>query len=102
MHISGGFHAGRPLGRGTGCYRYRTSRRDRRMQPVRSEEPMATGGGISRREVRSILIGVLLTMFLAALDQTIVAPALTTIARDLGQFDAISWVVTAYLLSATA
>ena len=69
---------------------------------MRSEEPIQAGGGISRREVRSILIGVLLTMFLAALDQTIVAPALPTIARDLGQFDAISWVVTAYLLSATA
>src|SRR5882757_6099620 len=54
------------------------------------------------REVRRILLGVLLTMFLAALDQTIVAPALPTIARDLHQFDSVSWVVTAYLLSATA
>src|SRR3954468_23234104 len=54
------------------------------------------------REVRQILFGVLLTMFLAALDQTIVAPALPTIARDLHGFDSVSWVVTAYLLSATA
>jgi EmrB/QacA subfamily drug resistance transporter len=54
------------------------------------------------QEVRRILLGVLLTMFLAALDQTIVAPALPTIARDLKQFDSVSWVVTAYLLSATA
>ena len=54
------------------------------------------------REVRQILLGVLLTMFLAALDQTIVAPALPTIARDLHGFDSVSWVVTAYLLSATA
>jgi EmrB/QacA subfamily drug resistance transporter len=54
------------------------------------------------QEVRRILLGVLLTMFLAALDQTIVAPALPTIARDLHQFDSVSWVVTAYLLSATA
>jgi EmrB/QacA subfamily drug resistance transporter len=59
-------------------------------------------GPMSRREIRGILFGVLLAMFLAALDQTIVAPALPTIARDLGQFNAISWVVTAYLLSATA
>jgi EmrB/QacA subfamily drug resistance transporter len=54
------------------------------------------------REVRQVLFGVLLTMFLAALDQTIVAPALPTIARDLHEFDSVSWVVTAYLLSATA
>ena len=39
--------------------------------------------GMGPREVRRILFGVLLTMFLAALDQTIVAPALPTIARDL-------------------
>jgi EmrB/QacA subfamily drug resistance transporter len=57
---------------------------------------------MSPREVRQILLGVLLTMFLAALDQTIVAPALPTIARDLHGFDSVSWVVTAYLLSATA
>jgi EmrB/QacA subfamily drug resistance transporter len=54
------------------------------------------------QEIRRILLGVLLTMFLAALDQTIVAPALPTIARDLHEFDSVSWVVTAYLLSATA
>jgi EmrB/QacA subfamily drug resistance transporter len=41
-------------------------------------------------------------MFLAALDQTIVAPALPTIARELQEFDSVSWVVTAYLLSATS
>ena len=57
---------------------------------------------MSRREIRGILSGVLLAMFLGVLDQTIVAPALPTIARDLGQFNAISLVVTAYLLSATA
>src|SRR4051812_16406451 len=54
------------------------------------------------QEIRRILLGVLLTMFLAALDQTIVAPALPTIARELHEFDSVSWVVTAYLLSATA
>src|SRR5262249_55666895 len=57
---------------------------------------------MSHREIRGVLFGILLAMFLAALDQTIVAPALPTIARDLGQFNAISWVVTAYLLTSTA
>ncbi len=41
-------------------------------------------------------------MFLGALDQTIVAPALPTIGRELGDVDALPWVVTAYLISSTA
>ena len=58
--------------------------------------------GLSRRDVHAILTGAVVSMFLAALDMTIVAPALPTIARDLGQFSAISWIFTAYLLSSTA
>jgi len=50
-------------------------------------------------EVRLILSGALLSIFLAALEQTIVATALPSIAADLGGFALISWVVTAYLLS---
>jgi EmrB/QacA subfamily drug resistance transporter len=45
--------------------------------------------------------GLLLAMLLAALDQTIVSTALPTIVRDLGGIDDLSWVVTAYLLTAT-
>ena len=41
-------------------------------------------------------------MFLAALDQTIVATALPTIVGELGGLDQLSWVVTAYLLTSTA
>jgi len=52
-------------------------------------------------EVRVIVIGAMLALFLAALDQTIVATALPPIARDLGDFVLISWVVTAYLLTST-
>ncbi|WP_051944418.1 MDR family MFS transporter [Streptacidiphilus rugosus] len=40
-------------------------------------------------------------MFLAALDQTIVATALPTIAGDLHGLNHLSWVVTAYLLTST-
>lgn len=46
------------------------------------------------------MIGAMLAMFLSALDQTIVAPALPSMARDLGRFDLLSWVVTTYLLAA--
>jgi len=43
----------------------------------------------------------MLGMFLASLDQTIVATALPTITGDLGGLDHLSWVITAYMLAAT-
>ena len=49
--------------------------------------------------MRAIVIGIMLAMFLSALEQTIVAPALPTIGRSLGDVENLSWVVTAYLLS---
>jgi EmrB/QacA subfamily drug resistance transporter len=52
-------------------------------------------------EIRLIVIGAMLALFLSALDQTIVATALPPIAKDLGDFALISWVVTAYLLTST-
>ncbi|MGA7487822.1 MAG: MDR family MFS transporter [Xanthobacteraceae bacterium] len=57
---------------------------------------------IDHAAARRIVVGVLLTMLLAALDQVMVATALPTIAADLGDIDNMSWVVTANLLSATA
>jgi EmrB/QacA subfamily drug resistance transporter len=49
-----------------------------------------------------IYIALMLAMLLAALDQTIVATALPTIAGDLGGLSHLSWVITAYLLATTA
>jgi EmrB/QacA subfamily drug resistance transporter len=57
---------------------------------------------LTQAEVRTILISLLLTMFLAALDQTIVATALPTIGRQFGDVTSLSWVITAYLLASTA
>ncbi|MGH6656592.1 MAG: MFS transporter [Actinocrinis sp.] len=54
------------------------------------------------RRVRLVFAGVMLGMFLAALDQTIVSTALPTIVSDLGGANHLSWVVTAYLLASTA
>jgi MFS family permease len=51
---------------------------------------------------RRIIVGVLLAMLLAALDQVVVATALPTIAASLGDVENMSWVVTANLLCATA
>ena len=53
-------------------------------------------------EIRSIFTGITLAMFLAALDQTIIATALPLMARDLGDVQNLPWVATAYLLAATA
>jgi EmrB/QacA subfamily drug resistance transporter len=56
---------------------------------------------VSRGRLISILIGVMLGMLLAALDQTIVGTALPHIVADLGGLDHYAWVVTAYLLAST-
>ena len=50
---------------------------------------------------RRIVLGMLLTMLLAALDQVMVATALPTIAESFGDFENLSWVMSANLLCAT-
>jgi EmrB/QacA subfamily drug resistance transporter len=57
---------------------------------------------LTHPEIKTIVVGIMLTMFLGALDQTIVATALPTIGRRFNNLDEISWVVTAYLLTGTA
>ncbi len=57
---------------------------------------------MTHREILVVLAGLLTGMFLVALNQTIVATALPTIAGELGGLDLIAWIVTAYLLAATA
>jgi EmrB/QacA subfamily drug resistance transporter len=49
-----------------------------------------------------ILGAVLISLFLAALDQTIVATALPAIVRNFNGIDLVSWVSTGYLLASTA
>jgi len=66
-----------------------------------SEAPVATVQ-LSHRQILVVFSGLMLGMFLAALDQTIVATALPTIVGDLGGLNHLSWVVTAYLLTSTA
>jgi EmrB/QacA subfamily drug resistance transporter len=56
---------------------------------------------LSQRQILLVIGGLLLGMLLAALDQTVVATALPTIAGDLHGLSRLSWVVTAYLLAST-
>jgi EmrB/QacA subfamily drug resistance transporter len=64
--------------------------------------PLAPKAPLTPGEVRTILMSLMLTMFLAALDQTIVATALPTIGRQFQDVSNLSWVITAYLLASTA
>ena len=78
-------------------------------QPVRQTRELAEGTvsaaetpRLSPRELRAILGSLMLVMFLAALDQTIVATALPTISHQFLDVSNLSWVITAYLVSSTA
>src|SRR5712664_3382000 len=64
--------------------------------------PLAPKAPLTPGEVRTILMSLMLTMFLAALDQTIVATALPTLGRQYQDVSNLSWVITAYLLASTA
>jgi len=74
---------------------------------ARTEHKTAAGhptapARLSHAEIRAIMIGLVLAMFLGALDQTIVATALPTIGRHFGDLGDLAWVVTSYLLTGTA
>jgi EmrB/QacA subfamily drug resistance transporter len=60
------------------------------------------GDYLSHRQILVVMGGLMAGMFLAALDQSIVAVALPMITSELGGLDKLSWLVTAYLLTATA
>jgi EmrB/QacA subfamily drug resistance transporter len=55
----------------------------------------------SRRETILTMLGVMMVMLLASLDQTIVSTALPRVIADLQGFDRYTWVSTAYLLTST-
>ncbi|MDA1297821.1 MAG: MDR family MFS transporter [Chloroflexi bacterium] len=57
---------------------------------------------LPRRAVLLTLGGVMLAMFLASLDQTIVATALPRIVADLGGFSRFTWITTAYIVASTS
>jgi EmrB/QacA subfamily drug resistance transporter len=58
-------------------------------------------GGLTHRQILTVLSGLMLGMFLASLDQTIVSTAMRTIADRLNGQTAQAWVTTAYLVTST-
>jgi EmrB/QacA subfamily drug resistance transporter len=60
-----------------------------------------TSAEFTHRQVITILLGLMMGMFLAALDQTIMATATRTIADDLHGFNLQAWATTAFLITST-
>ena len=59
------------------------------------------GYAFTLRRTLAIYVGLMVTLLLAALDQTIVATALPKVVSDLGGLTQYSWVFTAYMLTST-
>ena len=81
------------------------------VSPVRDEISGATFAGappaekprtLTPAEARTIFVGLMLAVFLAALNQTIVATALPTMGRYFNDLENLPWIVTSYLLTSTA
>src|SRR5581483_8636232 len=66
------------------------------------ESPQPGQPQLGRRAFMLAFGGLLVAMFIGALDQTIMATALPTVAGDLGGLSLLPWVVTAYVLAAAA
>ncbi|EFG64362.1 drug transporter [Streptomyces sp. SPB074] len=71
--------------------------------PPRSEGPPPPGPApaLSRAQLRTVFLGLMLALLLAALEQMIVATALPKIVGELHGLDRMSWAITAYLLTST-
>lgn len=65
--------------------------------PASSAAPSFT-----HEQIRRVILGIALCILLSALDQTVVVPAVPAMAADLHGFGHLSWIVSAYLLTATA
>jgi EmrB/QacA subfamily drug resistance transporter len=61
----------------------------------------ASGGALNHKQILTILTGLMLAMFLAALDQTVVSTAIRTISDDLNGFSLQVWATTAFLITST-
>jgi EmrB/QacA subfamily drug resistance transporter len=69
--------------------------------PTLAREPAPAPGEYTHQQILRIIGGLMLAMFLGALDQTIVSTSIRTIADDLHGLSAQAWVTTAYLVTST-
>ncbi|HKU01675.1 MAG TPA: MDR family MFS transporter [Arthrobacter sp.] len=68
-----------------------------------SNAPAASRAGetLTQRQIVTVMVGLMLGMFLASLDQTIVSTSIYTIANDLDGLSLQAWATTAYLITST-
>src|SRR4051812_1666670 len=71
------------------------------MTTTEADPGTSASAELTHRQILTILWGLILGMLLAALDQTIVATSLRTIADDLHGQSVQAWATTAYLITAT-
>ena len=57
--------------------------------------------GVTKRRVVLVTIGVMMSLFMASLESTIVATAMPTIVAELGGLESYSWVFAIYMLTST-
>lgn len=69
--------------------------------PGRATAAPGPEDGLSHRQIVTILIGLMLGLFLAALDQTVVATSMRVVADDLHGFSLQAWATTAFLITST-
>jgi EmrB/QacA subfamily drug resistance transporter len=77
-----------------------STRAERHEARVAAAAPDASGA-FDHRQVVTIISGLMLGMFLAALDQTVVSTAIRTIADDLQGYSVQAWATTAFLITST-
>src|SRR5215510_12155936 len=69
--------------------------------PQSATLPPSESGEYTHAQILTIITGLMMGMFLGALDQTIVSTAIRTIADDLRGLSVQAWVTTAYLITST-
>jgi EmrB/QacA subfamily drug resistance transporter len=70
-------------------------------KPTDHTKSPATRAGAGKPAFLTIFPSIMLPMFLAVVDQTIVATALPAIAAETGRVDRASWIVVSYLIAST-
>ncbi len=70
-------------------------------RPAAGAPPTSDDGELTHRQIVTIIVGLMMGMFLGALDQTIVSTSIRTIADDLNGLSLQAWITTAYLITMT-
>ena len=65
-------------------------------------DPILETPRFTHQQILRVISGILLCILLAAIDQTVVIPAVPAIATDLHGFGHLAWIISAYLLTSTA